>query len=225
MQGHTAERRVCPTWFQDAIDERFGLTRFGTPRFRFAWGETETIRVAGVNGYEDRLACNNIPCWNLMRWKAPEAFGTPELWDLVNRNKETGLCALGEYPYEGQYELLQPLMTKYLEGNRLIVDAAPLSYSLIDSLLPIVVRGGELTAMEIEASQALLEAQENKAIVDEITDRLLEEMPTRLGPVSYGRGGCKTAAITKKMDEISKVWNRLSVKALRNPRRGFYQGN
>ena len=98
------ERRVCPDDFQQAIDERFGVNRFGTSNYRMAWGETETMRVAGVRGYEDRLMCGNVACWNLMRWRPPEAFGTPELFDLLNRDRDSGLCILGEYPYEGRYE-------------------------------------------------------------------------------------------------------------------------
>ena len=206
----TAERRLCPDEFQQAIDERFGLNRFGTSNFRMAWGETETMRVAGLHGYEDRLLCGNVPCWNLMRWRPPEAFGTPDLFDIVNRDPDTGLCILGEYPYEGNYDVLQPLMAKEFKNGRLVIDAFPLSYQILDVILPLIVAAGEMTDLELQAANALVEARENKAIVDEIADRLLDEMPTRLGPVSYGKGGCKTAAITKKMDEISRVWNRLS---------------
>ena len=82
-----------------------------------------------------------------------------------------------------------------------------------------------MTELEIATANALVEARENQVIVDRIADQLLDEMPTRLGPVSYGKGGCKTAAITKKMDEISRVWNRMSVAKLKRQRTGFYQGN
>jgi hypothetical protein len=229
------ERRVCPDDFQHAIDERFGVNRFGTPRYRMAWGETETMRVAGPKGYEDRLLCGNVACWNLMRWRAPESFGSPELFELVNRDPTSGLCLLGEYPYEGRYDVLQPLMAKSFDVDRdprtgavyrskLHVEVFELSWQIIDTILPLIVASGELDELEIAAANAVIEARENKVIVDEITDRMLEEMPTRLGPVSYGKGGCKTAAITKKMDQISQVWNRMSKSALRRPRRGFYQG-
>ena len=224
-KARTAERRLCPDEFQQAIDERFGLNRFGTSNYRMAWGETETMRVAGFNGYEDRLLCGNIACWNLMRWRPPEAFGSPELFDIVNRDPDTGLCILGEYPYEGQYDVLQPLMTKEFKNGRLVIDAFPLSYQILDTILPVVEKCSEMTELEIATANALVEARENQVIVDRIADQLLDEMPTRLGPVSYGKGGCKTAAITKKMDEISRVWNRMSVAKLKRQRTGFYQGN
>jgi len=220
-----AERRLCLDEFQQAIDERFGLNRFGTSNFRMAWGETETMRVAGVRSYEDRLMCGNIACWNLLRWRPPESFGSPELFEILNRDLDSGLCILGEYPYEGRYDILQPLMAKEFKNGRLEIEAFPLSYQILDTIIPIVLQSEEMTGMEIAAANAVIEARENKVIVEEITDRLLDEMPTRLGPVSYSKHGCKTAAITKKMDEISRVWNRMSVGALKRPRRGFYQGN
>ena len=79
-----------------------------------------------------------------------------------------------------------------------------------------------MSAEEIQASEEAIEQAENTAQVNEITDRLMEEYPTRFGPVSYGRGGCKTSVIDRKMHEISKVWNRMSRTALRSQRHGFY---
>ena len=225
MKQRTAERRQCPEEFQQAITERFGVNRFGSPNFRVAWGESETMRVAGLSGYEDRLMCGNVACWNLMVWRPPESFGTPELFDILNRDPETGLCILGEYPYEGRYDVLQPLMAKEFRNGRLCIDAFPLSFQILDTILPLVVLSQQKTALEIEAANAIIEARENKAIVDEITDRMMDDLPTRLGPVSYSKHGCKTARITKKMDEISRVWNRMSVRKLRGMRTGFYQGN
>jgi hypothetical protein len=225
MPDRNPERRVCPEEFQHAVNERFGFNRFGTPNFRLAWGETETIRVAGIRGYEDRLVAGNIPCWNIMRWRAPEVFGTPRLYELVNRDPATGLCLLGEYPYEGRYDVLQPLMTKEFKDGRLEVDAFPLSYYIIDAMLPMFIKGTELSEFEIAAANAYVAEQEKRAAVEEITDRLMDELPTRFGPVSYSKQGCRTAVITRKMNEISRVWDRMSKTALRNQRRGFYQGN
>src|ERR1700678_1109388 len=219
------ERRVCPDEFQEAINERFGLNRFGGPKYRIVWSETETITVQGRNGYEQRLLCKSFPCWNILRWRAPECYGTPQLYDLVNRDPVTHLCVLGEYPFEGAWEVVKPLMnTEFHRATGLVTDVFELDYMIVDTLLPILEMCEEMSEAEIAASEEYIAAQENKAVVDEITDRLLEELPTRYGPVSYGRGGCKTSVIDKKMAQISDVWNRMSRTALRRPRKGFYQG-
>ena len=217
------ERRICPPEFQAAIDERFGVNRFGGPRFRLVWSETETHTVQGRWGYEQRLLCPNIPCWVILRWRAPECFGTPRLYELINRDPATHLCLLGEYPYEGMWEIVQPLYSKEFSfGTGLKVDHFPLTWGIIEELLPLLAMAERMSAEEIQASEEAIEQAENKAQVNEITDRLMEEYPTRFGPVSYGRGGCKTSVIDRKMHEISKVWNGMSRTALRNQRHGFY---
>ena len=219
-----SERRICPQEFQDAINERFGLNRFGGPRYRLAWGETETHRVQGRWGYEERLLCPNIPCWNILRWRAPECYGTPRLYDLINRDRETGLCLLGEYPYEGGWEIVQPLIAREFSfAGGLRIDPLPLDAFIVDSLLPLLEMAESMSAEEIAASEEFIAQAENKAQVEAIADRLMEEYPTRFGPVSYGRGGCKTAVIDRKMHQISQVWNRMSRTALRRQRKGFYQ--
>lgn len=225
MSAQIAERRICLPEFQAAIDERFGLNRFGGPRYRFAWGESETHTVQGRWGYEQRLLCPNIACWNLLRWRAPECYGTPQLYDLINRDRETGLCLLGEYPYEGAWEIVQALMTKEFHfATGLQVEIFPLDYVLIEQVLPLLEIAEEMGMEEIAAANEFIEAQENKRQVNEITDRLMDEYPTRFGPVSYGRGGCKTAVIDRKMHQISQVWNKMSKAQLRKQRAGFYQG-
>lgn len=218
-----SERRICPPEFQEAIDERFGLNRFGGPRYRLAWSETETHTVQGPWGYTERMLCPNIPCWVILRWRAPETFGTPRLYELINRDPETHLCILGEYPYEGKWEIVQPLYSKEFsfEGG-LKIDHFPLSWLIIENILPILEMAEEMSAEELAAVTEANEAAENKVQVEEITNRLMEEYPTRFGPVSYGRGGCKTSVIDRKMHEISKVWNRMSRTALRSQRHGFY---
>lgn len=220
----TAERRICPQEFQDAIDERFGLNRFGGPRYRLAWGETETHRVQGPHGYTERLLCPNIPCWNILRWRAPECYGTPRLYDLINRDPVTHLCLLGEYPYEGAWELVQPLYSKEFHfATGLQINSFPLDHVIMDLILPLMEMSEQMSAAEIAAAEEFNEQAENKTQVEAIADRLMEEYPTRFGPVSYGRGGCKTAVIDRKMHEISQIWNRMSRTALRRQRKGFYQ--
>ena len=220
----TAERRICPQEFQDAIDERFGLNRFGGPRYRLAWGETETHRVQGPRGYTERLLCPNIPCWNILRWRAPECYGTPRLYDLINRDPVTHLCLLGEYPYEGAWELVQPLYSKEFHfATGLQINSFPLDHVIMDLILPLMEMSEQMSAAEIAAAEEFNEQAENKAQVEAIADRLMDDYPTRFGPVSYGRGGCKTAVIDRKMHEISQIWNRMSRTALRRQRKGFYQ--
>ena len=144
------ERRICPPEFQEAIDERFGLNRFGGPRFKLAWSETETHTVQGPWGYTERLLCPNIPCWVILRWRAPECFGTPRLYELINRDPEPICALLGEYPYEGKWEIVQPLYSKEFSFDAgLQVDHFPLSWLIIEHILPILELADDMIGRRI----------------------------------------------------------------------------
>lgn len=218
-----AERRQCPEELQAAINERFGLTNFGSPKFKLVWSETETITVQGRHGYEQRLLCPGYPCWTILRWKAPDNYGSPSLYDLVNRDPVTHMCVLGEYPYEGSYEVFVPLMSKdFSFETGMKVDIFEPDHILIDSILPMLCAAEQLSYAEMLAAQEFIAKKENDEKVEEITNKMMEDLPTRFGPVSYGRGGCKTSVIDRKMAQISEVWNRQSKAQLRKVQRGFY---
>jgi hypothetical protein len=68
--------RECPREFQDRIDQEFGTNQYGEPLYKFAWGQTETMRGGGAwangfVGYKDVLVGGNDPCWPMVRgWQA-----------------------------------------------------------------------------------------------------------------------------------------------------------
>jgi hypothetical protein len=217
------ERRVCPPEYQKELTERFGLNRFDEPNFRIVWGQTETTTVAGLRGYEPRLLCNGLPCWNILRWIPPESYGTPEMWYRQNFDELTGLCLMGPYPDKGRYEVAIPLMNKKMVNGNLQIEAMPLCYAIIDTIIPLLVKAQRLTYWERKAAEEQREAKENAAIVSEITDRLLDDMPTFYGPTSYREQQNRTALIDRKMAEIERVWKMLPRNYLRNPRLGLHQ--
>lgn len=217
------ERRLCPDEFQECINERFGLNRFGGPNFKLVWGQTEYVTMAGNGCYQDELLCHGNPCWNILRWIPPETFGTPDFFYEQSIDPETGLSTLGEYPHEGRYEILQPLTHRQVIGDELIVEHFPLSYQIIDLMIPMFVRSQEVTALELRLAQEEQERMENAEIVDSIADRLEEEMPAYVHPVSYAGQAMHTSRLTRKMDEISRQWDRLPKRLLREPKKGFFQ--
>src|ERR1700690_163748 len=103
------ERLTCPPEYQQILDEKFGLNRFDGPMFKIAWSHSETVTAAGLTGYEDRLLLGGVPCWMILRWRAPEVYGSPEMWYQQNFDQDTRLCLLGPYPETGRYEVLVPL--------------------------------------------------------------------------------------------------------------------
>ena len=221
MQIKGRERLHCPPEYQAAITKRFGLNRFNDPNFRLVWGQTETVTAAGLNGYEERLLCSGQPCWNVLRWKAPEVYGTPETWYAQNYDEQTGLCLLGPYPEKGRYEVAVPLMRKEVVNGNLVVEALPLNYSILDIVIPLLVQAEKISWLERKLAQEEEQKQENARIVNMIAERMDDALPSFYGPISYAGQGNRTSLIDRKVAQLEQVIRR-NPAALR-PRRGFVQ--
>lgn len=213
------ERRECPSEFQERINDICGLNRFGGPNVKIAWGQTETKIAAGTHGYEERLLCPGAPCWYILRWIAPECFGTPKMFYEMTYNPELGLMENGEYPYEGSYEVLQPLMHRKAEGEQMVIEHLPLCHAIIDLLIPVLIGVRKVSAAEVKAAQETIDQIENAELVDHITDNLLDRMPAFIGPTSYAHGP-RNSTFQKKIEDVERAWKQ---HGKRNWKRGFFQ--
>lgn len=209
------ERLECPEEFQQLLTDIFGVNVYGEPIFRIVWGQTQTIRVSipsESGGYEDQTVGGNLAAWLLQRWMGPEKWGMPGLFNRTNVDPANGQ-PLFPYPEFGQYEIMHNL------------GAGDLDYGIINSAIPLLQEVLYMSDAQLQAAKDREKELKEKAQVEDITDRLLDSMPTRYGPTSYGRGGCKTSILDKKMHEIQQVWNRMDVNKLRNPVKGMQQHN
>jgi hypothetical protein len=254
-EGH--ERRQCPAEFQDRLTRMFGRNQFGDPHFKIVWGQSEFIRMGNLwrdrfgnehRAYRDVYQCHGTPCWVIMRWKQPMHYGDPETYYQTTWDTFSGMYILGEYPWRGRYEIVQPLMHRELSAGRLVTEwipslnphtgimetvpvrkrvdqklvihHMPLSHILIDSLIPLFVKLQALSRDELKAMhQANRKAQQRKE-VEEMADAMEANMPAYFGPVSYSRQGCRTSLLDRKMEQIEKVWKR-ELKAGKRFTKGF----
>jgi hypothetical protein len=217
------ERRRCPPEFQERIDDRFGLNRFGGPKFKIVWGQTETIKMVKLwgGGYEQRLLCADKACWNILRWRPPEVYGMPDLYYSTNFDDLSGLCIVGPYPYEGRYEVVVPLCRKEFSGNRMVVIPFPLCHMIIERALPLLVIAEQATDAEKHIALAEQKEREDKAETEEISDRMMDDLPRWYGPVSYSRQGTRVSHIDRMMEKIQREWSMLATAPA--PRRGLRQ--
>lgn len=228
------EARLCPKEFQDRL-RIFGVNPYGENIFKFAWGRTSFIRMGNIwrdkhgnerRAYRDRCQNCEGQYWTLMRWQPPSHYGSPatyylQTWDPVSR-----LYMTGEYPWRGRYEPAQPFMERTFIDNKLVVEHLPLNHYLIDKIIPMMMAFQRLTKQEQEAAKLLEAEMERKRDVEEVAEKMMEALPTYLGPVSYSLQGCRTALIDKKMEAIQRQWNRYSVGGKRpNFQKGFQQGD
>jgi hypothetical protein len=243
----TRETRECPAEFQDRITAMFGVNQFDEPIFKIVWGQTELFRGGtqlkdGRCVYVEKYKCHGMPCWNIMRWKQPAEYGSPDGYYLNtwmstgqkhffnNRGLQTfdepdGFYVTGEYPWTGRYEIVQPLMSRELVDGKLVIEHMELSHLLIDYVIPLMLAFQDLSLAQRAAARELARQEEERKMTEEIADRLADAMP-RMNPVSYSNQGCRTALIDKKMEQIQRVWDRMC-KAGRRPQfsRGLAQGD
>ena len=198
------ERLECPEEFNELLRDTFGVNMFGDPIYRVLWGQTETMRVSRPEGgYQDQTLGGNLPAWLLQRWTPPEKWGTPQVFEYINKDPVNNQ-PLFPYPEFGIYETIHNLGQGVLD------------YGLFRTVFPMLEEIMYLSFAQLQAAKDRQKELENHREVEEITDRLMDALPTRYGPTSYGRAGCRTSVLDRKMAEIQQVWNRIDPKKLRH---------
>ena len=207
-----SERIECPPDFQRHVTDLFGVNRFGDPIFRFVWGMTETENRLTIRGtYEPQLIGHNQPCWILQMWQPPELFGTPDFFYFANRDPASGL-PLMEYPEFGRYGDLATFLFRNYDAktHELRIETIQLDFAIIDRAMPLMIQALEMTESQKELAREQQEAWENAQLVQQIAERLHDDLPTFYGPVSYANQGNRTALI-----EPEEGRNRAEVEANR----------
>lgn len=228
------EQRRCPPEFQDRITRLFGKNIFGEPLFKVVWGQSVFHRMGNVwrdvygnerRGYRERYLAGGTPCWNILRWKPAEHYGTPAVWYLNTWDEFSRMFILGEYPWKGRYEVLQSLHRREVIDGKLVITHFPLSHVLIDKLIPMMVAFQFMSEQEKKAAREFVRQKEEKIESEQNADRMESNLPAWYGPVSFSRQGIKTSLLDRKMEQIKKHWDRLSRRGIRPDfQRGFQMG-
>lgn len=173
----SGERRQCPPEYQEHINKLGGMNRFGEPNFLLVWGETQTQTIFGQKHDGSRgqhvMLQFGVPAWHLMEWKPPETFGTPGMWYAMTWDAAANTHALGDYPWRGLYiPCTFNLYVKKIVGGgirydkhgevqelpgRLVIDAMPLNYYILDLIIPNIFKSREMT---LEQKKRAIEARE-----------------------------------------------------------------
>lgn len=210
------EQYKCPAEFQDRLTRVGGLNRYGEPNFIIVWGQSWTVRRGGTwsqddgryfRGYRDVLE-DGRPCWILKKWNAPEIYGSPSLWYLQNCEESTGLQILGEYPYRGCYETVQPFVWRGLVNGRLVVERMPLNSMMLDLVVPIILKCKEATFLQKKTAIQEMEARKDRDELRAVEAKRHDAKLAFRGPVSFSRQGCRTSLVDQRVHAIEKNWQR-----------------
>ena len=209
------EHYECPPQFQERLTRIGGVNRYGEPNFIIVWGQTWTVRRGGTweqddgtyfRGYRDVLE-DGRPCWILKKWNAPEIYGSPALWYIQNREESTGLQILGEYPYRGCYETVQPFVWRGLVNGRMVVERMPLNSMILDLVVPIIMKAKEVTFLQKKIAIQEMEARKDRDLQRAVEAKRHDAQMAFRGPVSFARQGCRTSLVDQKVYAIQKHWN------------------
>lgn len=220
------ERIPEPTEINEALANIFGRNDFGGGLYRMVWGQTETLTVRGPDGkYIDMLVGHNKPAWLLQRWCAPRMFWTPELYYAMSSD-ESGLSLTGEYPQFGRYDtVIMFIENKIVEGE-LVIETIPLSFEILESLIPVLQNASEMTAEEMRECEEKMEAEENARKVDLIAERMAEARYAFTSPTNLSGRTAYEKAVEEKKKRIAAEWDKRNVLVSRpKPMYGFYQEN
>jgi hypothetical protein len=225
-----SERIPEPTEINEALAGIYGRNPFGGGLYRVVWGQTEVMHVRGMDKrYTEMLVGHDKPIWLLQRWCSPEMFWTPELYYEMSADDD-GLSLTGEYPQFGRYDTFVSFMSRRIEGDELIIETIPLSFEILESLIPVLEQATQLTMAELEQTRSEMEARENAAKVELIANRLEEALPQRYSAISFSGQTNRTGSewsrrVERKRKEIAANWKKRKLFERRpRPMLGFYQG-
>jgi hypothetical protein len=158
--------KPTPRFAVDAL-AKYGTNLYGDPLFRIVWSETRTHLSGGqwteysdkeskhllreVAEYRRVPTYGSLQRWVLEKWCPPEMYGSPELWELENRDEKTGLLILGPFPNSGEYEHVHTFEV----GGQYV----PLVPATIEAICYLVEKSREFSFRQ---KKAALEAQQER---------------------------------------------------------------
>lgn len=222
------ELNTCPSEFQRRVTLAGGVNPYGEPNFKLMWMRNAYYMAGGqwagngqvtIKGYRE-LPHSFDPGWGIFQWNGPEKYGNSAVYYFQNCDEDTGLQVLGEYPWQGRYELLHPLVYRGVVNGRIVTEILPLSSFLIDVVVPMIKMADSMTPYKKRAFMLDRKAKQDAEQVRQIEDGLADRFPAFGGATfSAERGKC-TTVVQKKMEAIEKHW-RSAAKFLKSHGKGL----
>jgi hypothetical protein len=216
----------APEWFSDELKRIGGENPYGDANFIVRWGQggqDECLYRAGghwdvpglpsYHGYRNLLVGGGTPSWMLMQWQPAVNFGTPESFYVAGLDEESGLQTLGEYAYSGKYVLLYNMCWRDMQNGKMYVESMPLNSQILDLIVPIIVQAKDISFEKTKAALKEMKEKDDAADLAIIEDAMRDAALAFKGPTSYARQGCRTWHIDKKMEQMTRQWNKMITNA------------
>jgi hypothetical protein len=149
----------------------------------------------------------------LLQWQDSTVFGTPESYYVANYDDESGMQDLGEYPYSGRYVLLYNMVWRDFSSGKLRLEGMPLNSFILDSIIPIILEARDISWAKTQAALKGIKEKEEADDLNMVEDAMRDASVAFKGPTSYARQGCRTHFLDKKVEQMSRNWNRMVTNA------------
>ena len=109
--------------------------------------------------------------------------------------------------------LLYNMCWRDMQNGKMHIEAMPLNSFVLDTVVPIIMQASEIS---YEKTMAALKDQKDKEEAAElvrIEDAMRDASVAFKGPSSYARQGCRTWHIDKKVEQMTRQWNRMVTNA------------
>ena len=120
---------------------------------------------------------------------------------------DSGLQILGDFPWRGCYETVQPFVWKGLVNGRMVVESMPLNSMILDLVVPIILKAKEATFLQKKIAIQEMEARKDRAMLRSVEAKRHDANMAFRGPVSFARQGCRTSLVDQKVYAIQKHWD------------------
>jgi hypothetical protein len=120
---------------------------------------------------------------------------------------DSGLQILGDFPWRGCYETVQPFVWKGLVNGRMVVESMPLNSMILDLVVPIILKAKEATLLQKKAALQAMEARKDRDLLCSVEAKRHDANMAFRGPVSFARQGCRTSQVDQKVYAIQKHWD------------------
>lgn len=156
---------------------------------------------------------DNPPWLETLRVLSEHSRKSSELLKQIEDNRaarsgpDTGLQILGDFPWRGCYETVQPFVWRGLVNGRMVVERMPLNSMILDLVVPIVLKCKEATFLQKKAAIQAMEARKDRDQLRSVEAKRHDAKMAFRGPVSFARQGCRTSLVDRKVYAIQQHWN------------------
>ena len=133
-------------------------------------------------------------------------YGTPAAYYYDNRDEQTGLQTLGEYPYKGRYEIAYRLNSQAFRDGKLRVDNYHLDGWIFDILIPCILEGQKMDMKQRLKKLREVDEREEKNQDGKIAD-MLHAAKRRVLPSQIED---RVRLIQRQMSEMLKTYGRIA---------------